>query len=111
MDKIDEPRRAKRKRNNDTYEPCPCYRCQGDLQLPATIADHRKRFRWPASPSSSPRACSPAVDDREPQDVNRGSPLPQTPPLGTKLAVCLLSWGRRFFGARRARGSRRRRED
>ncbi|KAG8729580.1 hypothetical protein FRC11_008433 [Ceratobasidium sp. 423] len=78
MDKNGEPR-AKRARYNDTYIPCPCYKCQGDLQRPATIKDHKKRYPWP--PSSSPRVRSPSSDNGGLQDtVNWSSPRHQIPP-------------------------------
>ncbi|CAE6467237.1 unnamed protein product [Rhizoctonia solani] len=72
--------RTKRTRTDaTTYEPFPCYQCQGDMQLLATIQDHKKCSPWPQF--SSPRACSPASDNGAMQDIiNFSSPRRQNPP-------------------------------
>ncbi|KAG8759335.1 hypothetical protein FRC11_002118, partial [Ceratobasidium sp. 423] len=65
--------RAKRARTDTTYAPCPCYKCQGDLQLPDTIRHHKQQYPWPLS--SPPRASSPTSNNNALRDVtNRSSP-------------------------------------
>ncbi|CAE6410562.1 unnamed protein product [Rhizoctonia solani] len=79
MDENMEPRAKRARTDAGTYAPCPCYNCQGDMQLLGTIRDHKKRFPWPLS--SSPRARSPASNNRALQDMtNLSSPRRQNPP-------------------------------
>ncbi|EUC57207.1 hypothetical protein RSOL_211920, partial [Rhizoctonia solani AG-3 Rhs1AP] len=72
---------AKRLRIEKPYLPCPCFKCQGDLQLPATIRDHARRYPWPLV---VPRTRSPSPDTQisrhETSANERQSPSPPCAP-------------------------------